>query len=290
MKLHVDITRYDSRSDAAPRVQRFTVEADPTERVLDVLLTIKRDQDATLSFRYSCAHGVCGSDAMRINGRERLACKTLVRDVTGAGTEAGAGKAPAAGTAAAGKAAQAAAAPEPAANQTAPDGTAVIRVEPLRHFPVERDLVVDQTEFIRRLRSVAPYLLPAEGVAPDNGKEILQTQQQHAQFEDATKCISCGACFSACPVLETNPRFLGPAAIVQAARFVEDSRDWGLAPRLDALDRADGIWACENHFECTRVCPREIKVTKLINLMKRRVTQERTRRGETVHDGAAKGA
>jgi succinate dehydrogenase / fumarate reductase iron-sulfur subunit len=260
MKLYVDITRSDSRSGAAPRVQRFTVEAEPTERVLDVLLTIKRDQDATLSFRYSCAHGVCGSDAMRISGRERLACKTLVRDVTGAGTEA------------------------------APDGTAVIRVEPLRHFPIERDLVVDQTEFIRRLRSVAPYLLPAEGSTPDNGKEILQTQQQHAQFEDATKCISCGACFSACPVLETNPRFLGPAAIVQAARFVEDSRDWGLAPRLDALDQPDGIWACENHFECTRVCPREIKVTKLINLMKRRVTQERTRRGETVHDGAARGA
>lgn len=277
MKLYVDITRSDSRSDAAPRVQRFTVEADPTERVLDVLLTIKRDQDATLSFRYSCAHGVCGSDAMRINGRERLACKTLVRDVTGALTAAP--KMPA------GKDA-----PAPAPNPTAADGTALIRVEPLRHFPVERDLVVDQTEFFRRLRSVAPYLLPAEGSAPENGKEVLQTQQQHAQFEDATKCISCGACFSACPVLETNPRFLGPAAIVQAARFVEDSRDWGLAPRLDVLDQPDGVWPCENHFECTRVCPREIKVTRLINLMKRRVTQERTRRGETVHDGAAKGA
>ena len=98
------------------------------------------------------------------------------------------------------------------------------------------------------------------------------------------------ACFSACPVLEKNPRFLGPAAIVQAARFVEDSRDWGLAPRLDALDTPDGIWGCENHFECTRVCPREIKVTKLINLMKRRVTQERTRRGEVVHESAEKGA
>jgi succinate dehydrogenase / fumarate reductase iron-sulfur subunit len=91
-------------------------------------------------------------------------------------------------------------------------------------------------------------------------------------------------------VLDKNPHFLGPAAIVQAARFVEDSRDWGLAPRLDALDAPDGIWACENHFECTRVCPREIKVTKLINLMKRRVTQERAKRGETVHDAARTGA
>ena len=91
-------------------------------------------------------------------------------------------------------------------------------------------------------------------------------------------------------MLEKNPRFLGPAAIVQAARFVEDSRDWGLAPRLDVLDTPDGVWGCENHFECTRVCPREIKVTKLINLMKRRVTQEREKRGETVRSGSASGA
>jgi succinate dehydrogenase / fumarate reductase iron-sulfur subunit len=259
MKLFVDIIRFDPRSDPSPRTQRFAVEADATERVLDVLLRVKREQDATLSFRYSCAHGVCGSDAMRINGKERLACKTLVRDVTGAAGETG----------------------------TAGD---VIRAEPLRHFPVVRDLVVDQTVFFSRSLTVTPYLLPAEGSAREDGRENLQSPQQHAQFEDATKCISCGACFSACPVLDKNPRFLGPAAIVQAARFVEDSRDWGLAPRLDALDEPDGVWACENNFECTRVCPREIKVTKLINMMKRRVTQERTKRGETVHDAARRGA
>lgn len=254
MTLTVEITRFDQRTpDKGQYVQRFEVEAEPTERVLDVLLWIKNQRDATLSFRYSCAHGVCGSDAMRINGKERLACKTLVRDIV-------------------------------------PEGAVpLIAVEPLRHMPVKRDLVVDQTEFFRRARTVAPFLLPAEGSDPE-GHERLQSSQQHAQFEDATKCINCGACFSACPVLEKNPRFLGPAAIVQAARFVEDSRDWGLAPRLDALDTPDGVWGCENHFECTRVCPREIKVTKLINLMKKRVTDERTRRGETVHSGAQKGA
>jgi succinate dehydrogenase / fumarate reductase iron-sulfur subunit len=263
MKLHVDIMRFDPRSGVSPSLQRYEVEADPTDRVLDVLLHIKSSQDATLSFRYSCAHGVCGSDAMRINGKERLACKTLVRTVTGdaegAAVDAG-------------------------------DGTAVIRVEPLRHFPVQRDLIVDQADFFRRARTVTPYLLPPENASLPENAEIIQTPQQQAQFEDATKCINCGACFSACPVLEKNPRFLGPAAIVQAARFVEDSRDWGLAPRLDALDAPDGIWGCENHFECTKVCPREIKVTKLINLMKRRVTQERQKRGETVRAGAQKGA
>ncbi len=250
MKVFVDITRFDPQSGRPPAVKRYTVEADPTERVLDVLFQIKRGQDASLSFRASCAHGVCGSDAMRINGKERLACKTLVRDV-------------------------------------AETADAVIAVEPLRHFPVLRDLLVDQSEFFDRFRSVAPYLLPADGGAPPDGREVLQSPQQHAQFEDATKCISCGACFSACPVLDKNPRFLGPAAIVHAARFVEDSRDQGLAPRLEVLDRPDGVWACESHFECTRVCPREIKVTKLINIMKRRVTQERARRGEKVRDGAA---
>jgi succinate dehydrogenase / fumarate reductase iron-sulfur subunit len=254
MKLAVDIARLDPRSGTPPRVQRFEVEAEPTERVLDVLLTIRNAMDATLAFRASCAHGVCGSDAMRINGKERLACKTLVRDVSGE------------------------------------EAMPVIRIEPLRHLPVLRDLVVDQSGFFQRARKVAPYLLPGDPGTPSDGRERLQSALQYAQFEEATKCINCAACFSACPALDTNPRFLGPAAIVQAARFVEDSRDWGLAPRLDALDTPDGVWACENHFECTRVCPREIKVTRLINLMKRRVTEERARRGEVVRDSAEKRA
>jgi succinate dehydrogenase / fumarate reductase, iron-sulfur subunit len=258
MKLSVNVTRFDSNSGAAPFVQRYDVEAEETDRFLDVLIQIRSSTDPSLSFRSSCAHGVCGSDAMRINGKERLACKTLVRDLTAGTAEEGA----------------------------APAAPLVVNVEPLRHLPVLRDLVVDQTAFFQRSRTVTPYLLPAAAPAD---REMIQTPQQQEQFEDATKCINCAACFSACPVLEKNPRFLGPAAIVAAARFVEDSRDWGLAPRLDALDTPDGVWGCENHFECTRVCPREIKVTKLINLMKRRVSKEREKRGEIVHDGAGKG-
>jgi succinate dehydrogenase / fumarate reductase iron-sulfur subunit len=259
MRLSVNIRRFDSKSGVASFVQRYEVEAEETDRFLDVLIQIRSSQDPSLSFRSSCAHGVCGSDAMRINGKERLACKTLVRDLAagntdGAGSTAGA--------------------------------PLVVDVEPLRHLPVLRDLVVDQTDFFQRSRTVTPYLLPATTPAD---REMLQSPQQQEQFEDATKCINCAACFSACPVLDKNPRFLGPAAIVAAARFVEDSRDWGLAPRLDALDTPDGVWACENNFECTRVCPREIKVTKLINLMKRRVSKEREKRGEIVHDGAGKG-
>jgi succinate dehydrogenase / fumarate reductase, iron-sulfur subunit len=255
MKVTLDIRRFDPQNGEPPRVQRFQATAEPTDRLIDVLLRIRSEQDATLSFRYSCAQGVCGSDAMRINGKERLACRTLVRDL-----------APAEGA----------------------GGDVTASIEPLRHLPVLRDLVVDQTPFFLNSLKVTPFLLPARDGKSD-GRETLQTQQQQAQFEDATKCINCAACYSACPVLEKNPRFIGPAAIVAAARFVEDSRDWGLAPRLDALDSPDGVWACENHFECTRVCPREIKVTKLINLMKNRVKAEREKRGQTVHGGSGPG-
>ncbi len=252
-RLTVEIRRFDARAGGAASTQSYTVEAEETDRILDVLTKIREEQDATLGFRFSCGHGVCGSDAMRINGREALACKTLVKDAAG---EAGR-----------------------------------VTIEPLRHMPVLRDLLVDQAAFFGGLKSVKPFLLPAADAVPAVGKETLQSAEDFAKYEDATKCISCGACFSACPVLEKNPRFVGPAAIVQAARFVEDGRDDGLAPRLDVLDTPDGVWACENHFECTRVCPREIKVTKLINLMKRRVKSYRDAHGEPVHDGApAKGA
>jgi succinate dehydrogenase / fumarate reductase, iron-sulfur subunit len=259
MKLTVEIRRFDPEAGRAS-TSTFAVEAEGTDRILDVLLRIKEEQDATLAFRFSCGHGVCGSDAMRINGREGLACKTLVKDVAAEGT---------------------------------------VRLEPLRHMPVLRDLVVDQEGFFKAIRSVSPFFLPpgeSEGAgagaaapaprqAGTGGREALQSAEEQARFEDATKCISCGACFSACPVLEVNPRFIGPAALVQAARFVEDSRDAGLPPRLEALDTPDGVWACENHFECTRACPREIKVTRLINLLKRRVKAERDARGEKVRDG-----
>jgi succinate dehydrogenase / fumarate reductase iron-sulfur subunit len=104
-------------------------------------------------------------------------------------------------------------------------------------------------------------------------KEYIQSQKERAAIDDATKCIHCGACYSACPVLDDNPDFLGPAALVQAARFVYDTRDEGLAGRIDVLDQPDGVWACENHFECTKVCPRGIKITKLINLSKRSIQQ-----------------
>jgi succinate dehydrogenase / fumarate reductase iron-sulfur subunit len=131
--------------------------------------------------------------------------------------------------------------------------------------------MVDQAEFFKRYRSVKPFFIQNEQ-PPE--REWLQSSEERKPIDDATKCILCASCYSACPVLgEKNPAFLGPAQIVQAQRFNDDSRDSGFEQRLEILDAPDGVWACENHFQCTKVCPRGIKVTKLINQTKRSITK-----------------
>ncbi len=242
MKIHLDIQRFNPEKDKEPTFQKYEVEVNPTDRLLDALMKIKNGEDPTLGFRKSCAHGVCGSDAMVINGKEGLACKTLIKDAVDK------------------------------------DG-ATVKVQPLRTLPVQRDLMVNQSSFFQNYRQVKPYQINPAQVQE---KERIQTPEKRKQFDDATRCILCAACFSACPVKqEVNPNFLGPAAIVQASRFIEDDRDKGIEERLPSLDYPDGIWPCENRFECTRVCPRKIKVTKLINLIKRKITEFRKDRGKT---------
>jgi len=235
MRIVLRIRRSDAATAAAPREQDFTVDIDPTAPILDALIKVKAEQDGSLSFRHSCGHGVCGSDAMVIAGKERLACKTLVREVAEA------------------------------------EG-AVVTISPLKHLPVQRDLMVDQGRFFQNYRAVKPFLINDQDAG---GKERLQTPQERAAFEDATSCILCGACFSACPVFEKNGSYLGPAALLSGARFTFDNRDRGLAERMSVLGGPDGVAACENHFDCTRVCPREIKVTKAINLTKNRLKKEK---------------
>ena len=247
MKINLEIQRYNPETDKAPYLKTYSVEAEPTARVLDALMDIKRNHDGSLAFRKSCAHGVCGSDAMVINGKNRLACKTLVQEVADA------------------------------------DG-ATIKIEPAQHQEVQRDLMVKQDTFFENYKSVKPFFEANEEKRPAE-KEFIQSQEERALIDDPTKCILCGACYSACPVLDKNPDFIGPAAIVQAARWVFDSRDKGLQTRLNILDQPNGVWACENHFECTKACPREIKVTKLINFTKRAITKYRDERGEKVNDG-----
>lgn len=239
MKIILKIKRFDPEKDKKSYFQKYAVEVDWNDRLLDALMEIKRVQDHTLGFRKSCAHGVCGSDAMVVNGKEKLACKTLIKELTEREGD-------------------------------------TVRIEPLHNLPIQRDLMVDQTAFFKNYRQIKPFLINPEKV---QDRERIQSPEERKRIDDATKCILCAACFSACPVKqEVNPKFLGPAAIVQASRFIEDSRDRGFEERLPELDRPNGIWSCENRFECTRVCPRSIKVTKLINLTKRKIEEFRKAR------------
>lgn len=234
MKIYLKISRYNPEKSEKPSFRKYEVDVEPTDRLLDALIQIKSHLDPSLGFRRSCAHGVCGSDGMVINGKEALACKTLIQEV-------------------------------------AEKEGAMVRVEPLRNLPVQRDLMVNQSPFFQNYRKVKPYQVNPEKVQE---KERIQSPEKRKQYDDATKCILCAACFSACPIKqEKNPAFIGPAAIVQASRFIEDDRDLGFQERLPELDNPNGVWPCENHFECTRVCPQDIKVTKLINLTKRRIAE-----------------
>ncbi|MFN2354292.1 MAG: succinate dehydrogenase iron-sulfur subunit [Desulfopila sp.] len=235
MNIVLRIQRFNPETDNDPYFQEYTVDIKPNERLLDALMTIKRFQDGSLGFRKSCAHGVCGSDAMRINGKDGLACKTLVKEV--------------------------------AAN----DGDTVT-LEPLRYMPIQRDLIVDQSEFFKKYRSIKPYVINEEEVKEG---ERLQSQEERMVFDDTTNCILCASCYSACPILAKNHNFIGPAAISQAFRFLTDSRDTGFKERLAILNDPGGVWPCENHFQCTRSCPRSILITKRINSIKTMLNNQR---------------
>ena len=198
-----------------------------TDRVLDALHKIKWDHDGSLTFRRSCAHGICGSDAMRINGRNRLACKVLLKDLN----------------------------PE----------KGPITVEPIKGLPVIKDLVVDMEPFFASYREIMPFLVTA-GNQPS--KERLQSPEQRERYDDTTKCILCAACTSSCPVFWTDGQYFGPAAIVNAHRFIFDSRDEGTTQRLEILNDKEGVWRCRTIFNCTEACPRGIEVTKAIQEVK----------------------
>jgi succinate dehydrogenase / fumarate reductase, iron-sulfur subunit len=221
------IRRYNPELDGEPHWQSFQVVIDPRDRLLDALHKIKWEQDGTLTFRRSCAHGICGSDAMRINGRNRLACKTLVKDV----------------------------------NPTKP-----ILIEPIKGLPVLKDLVVDMEPFFDAYRDVQPFLITT---GQDPTRERLQSPEDRARFDDTTKCILCAACTTSCPVFWTDGQYFGPAAIVNAHRFIFDSRDEGAEERLEILNEKEGVWRCRTTFNCTDACPRGIEVTKAIAEVKR---------------------
>lgn len=231
MQVTLRIKRYNPETDVKPHFEEYVVEAEPNDRVLDALNQIKWYQDGALSYRRSCAHGICGSDAMRINGRNRLACKMLMGEV---GSK--------------------------------------VTIEPLIGFTVVKDLIVDMEPFFDAYKSVKPYLIADD--AP-SASERLQSPEERARFDDTTKCILCASCTSSCPVSWSNKEYVGPAAIVNAHRFIFDSRDTGGAQRLQILSKRSGVFRCRTVFNCTDACPRGIEVTKAIEEVKRALLLER---------------
>jgi succinate dehydrogenase / fumarate reductase iron-sulfur subunit len=208
------IYRYDPDKDDKPRLQELKVEAGAHDvMVLDFLMKIKSDIDDSLAFRRSCREGVCGSDAMNINGKNRLACITNIHDL----------KQP-------------------------------IVLRPLPGLPVVRDLIIDLTLFWKQYHSIQPYLINPD---PPPERERLQSPEDREKLDGLYECILCACCSTACPTFWWNPdKFVGPAGLLQAYRFIADTRDEATAQRLDNLDDAYRLFRCRTIMNCTDVCPK----------------------------------
>ena len=219
------IQRYDPDRDAKPRMQDYDVEMGPSDRMLlDALVRIKTIDD-TLSLRRSCREGVCGSDAMNINGKNGLACVTKLADIK-----------------------------EP------------VVIRPLPGLPIIRDLIVDMTQFFAQYHSVKPYVVNDE---PPPEKERLQSPHEREELDGLYECILCACCSTSCPSFWWNPdKFVGPAGLLQAYRFIADSRDEATAERLDNLEDPYRLFRCHTIMNCVDVCPKNLNPTKAIGKIK----------------------
>ncbi|MDR7483464.1 MAG: succinate dehydrogenase/fumarate reductase iron-sulfur subunit [Armatimonadota bacterium] len=222
----LDVWRYRPERDAAPSFQSFQIPYRPDWVVLDALNYIKDHVDGSVAFRWSCRMGVCGSCGMMINGVPRLSCAAFLKDYY----------------------------PRP------------VRVEPLANFPVERDLIIDLTDFMEKLPAVRPWIIRQDAGRPD--AEFRQTPAQLEAYRQFSMCINCLLCYAACPVYALEPRFLGPAALALAARYNLDSRDEGRAERHEVVAGPDGVWDCTFVGECTTVCPKDVDPAGAIQRLK----------------------
>jgi len=237
LKIKMKVYRFNDETDEEPHYDVFEVAAQPNDRLLDCLNRIRWEQDSTLSYRMSCGHGICGSDAMNINGMPALACQKLFQDY---------------------------------------DCTKELLIEPLKYFPVIKDLTVDMKLFFKRIKAIQPNP-PTLQSSDLIQKERLQTTEERARIDEAVKCILCGCCVAACPViLEQEPQFIGPAAILREEKYIYDSRasPEDRVERMRLMEKPYGIWGCKSYYMCTIVCPKGIKVTEQILKTKKRIIQE----------------
>jgi len=219
------IYRYDPDKDERPYLRDYEVRLEPTDRMLlDALVRIKA-QDDSLAFRRSCREGVCGSDAININGKNGLACVTKVADLP-----------------------------------------AHVTLRPLPGLPVIRDLIVDMTQFFKQYHSIKPYLVNEE--APPE-RERLQSPQEREALNGLYECILCACCSTACPSFWWNPdKFVGPAGLLQAYRFIADSRDQATSERLDNLEDPYRLFRCHSIMNCVDACPKALNPTRAIGKIK----------------------
>ena len=223
--MRISIYRYDPDRDSAPRMQDYEVTVEPTDvMLLDVLTRIKM-QDDSVSYRRSCREGVCGSDAMNINGKNGLACITKLADLPGQ-----------------------------------------VTLRPLPGLPVIRDLIVDMTQFFKQYHSIKPYLINDE---PAPERERLQSPEDREELNGLYECILCACCSTACPSFWWNPdKFVGPAGLLQAYRFIADTRDQATSERLDNLEDPYRLFRCHTIMNCVDACPKNLNPTRAIGKIK----------------------
>ena len=233
-KVVFQVARYRPEQESEPTIQEYEVAFTDEWVILDALNHIKDDIDGSLSYRWSCRMGICGSCGMMVNGEPKLTCATFVSEYS----------------------------PGP------------VRIEPLRYFPIIRDLTVDTTDFMAKLKSVKPWII-REDEKPVSEGEYLQSPAELDQYKQFSMCINCMLCYAACPVYGLDPTFTGPAAIALAQRYNMDSRDQGSQERLDVLSDHDGVWGCTYVGECTKVCPKNVDPAGAIQQYKLTATLDR---------------
>ena len=232
-KVVLHVTRYRPEQEAEPTIQEYEVPFTDDWVLLDALNYIKDNIDGSLSYRWSCRMGICGSCGMMVNGEPKLTCATFVSEY----------------------------APGP------------VRIEPLRYFPIVRDLTVDTTDFMAKLKSVKPWIIRKDEKPVSEG-EYLQSPEELDRYKQFSMCINCMLCYAACPVYGLDSTFTGPAAIALAQRYNMDSRDQGSQERLDVLSDHDGIWGCTFVGECTKVCPKNVDPARAIQQYKLTATTD----------------
>ena len=229
--VHLKVFRFDPEVEGKqePRFDDFHVPYEKGMTVLDALIYARDTFDSSLTFRHSCRQAICGSDALFVNGRQRLGCKTQLSDLD-----------------------------DP------------VRVEPLPHADVEKDLVVDMDHFYDQMEAVEPYF-DADELPEGELEEQRQSRANREKVKMSTRCIWCGACMSSCNIAAGNNEYLGPAAINKAYRFAMDEREGEdrKQHRLNILEQENGVWRCQTQFSCTEVCPKDIPLTEHIQELKR---------------------